>query len=251
MGRWGCTSSLSSTGEAGPNSCTRKKDNFPVYWCCLGTWTLVARQGHISHLEQPKTPLWLWGWLWDGSSSFQSLGQDSGRCPCRETTVPKHILKTQLSRNEQAAEEESGSSEGGKWDHTLEKPLKKLLHSPAACKTWMFPAAKICLQWFSVRPWRNSRVAVVPTPPRSAGFMLLYHPASRSFVKLALQAPKSSVSLKILLGQRNSWRQPPEEWVCLYPKDSTLWFGAEENLSSQGKAFLCHIADQHKLMYRH
>lgn len=52
------------------------------------------------------------------------------------------MLKTQLSRNKQAAGEESGSSEGGKWDHTLEKPLKKLLHSPAACKTWVLLCCK-------------------------------------------------------------------------------------------------------------
>lgn len=181
------------------------------------------------HLEQPsdltsKIPLWLWGWLWDGSSSFQSLGQKPRRCPCRETTVPKHILKTQLSRDEQAAEELSGSSEGGKWGHTLKKPLKNSC-CPALqpVRPGCYSAAKICLQWFNVRPWRNSRVALVPTPPLTARFMILYHPASYFFLKLALQAPKSSlVSLKILLGQRNSARGKPlkNRWACT-PKVST------------------------------
>lgn len=196
-------------------------------------WTLIPRKGRISHLEQPsdltsKVPLWLWGWLWDGSSSFQSLGHDPRRCPCRETTVPKHILKIQLSRNEKAAEEESGSSEGGKWDHTLKKPLKN--SSPATCKTWMLLCCKDLFAMVHVRPWRNSRVAVVPIPPHTARFMLFYHSASYPFLKLALQAPKSSLSpwkccwVREIQLQATCWRRG-----VLVPQKTLLivqWFGA-------------------------
>lgn len=122
-----------------------------------------------------------------GVAVSKALGTIQGGVPAHP--VPKHILKTQLSRKEKAAEEESGSSEGGKWDHILKKPLKN--SSPAACKTWML---HLLFAMVHVRPWRNSRVAVVPIPPHTARFMLFYHSASYPFLKLALQAPKSSLS---------------------------------------------------------
>lgn len=141
-----------------------KKEHFPAYWHYLGIGTAVARQGGSSQLGQlsdltSKSPL-VQGWLRDGSSSLQSLGQDSRRCPHGETPVPKHIPKTQLGRNEQAAREES---KGGKWDHkTLKNTLKNSCWVSSGTvlqpvRLGYFSVAKICLQWFNMRPKREKK----------------------------------------------------------------------------------------------